>query len=197
MLFECEWCNGTCDAQVVASYEGKGLAGEDMKVSLLRCPGCDYPFLVYQTKSDNGVYGPAEMLFPTTGPNVSYSLPAQIRRPLEEAVVCFSSKAYEATTLMCRKTLEAICAEHHAEGKSLWESLKSLKEKGIIEARLHEWADMLRVTANDAAHSSDATVSAQDAKDVLDFTNALVEYVFTFRERFEQFKQRRAKDADG
>ena len=32
---------------------------------------------------------------------------------------------------------------------------------------------------------------ADDARDILEFTNALLEYVFTFRDRFEAFKIRR------
>jgi len=35
------------------------------------------------------------------------------------------------------------------------------------------------------------TISAQDAKDILEFTNALLEYVFTFQDKFKQWKARR------
>jgi hypothetical protein len=36
------------------------------------------------------------------------------------------------------------------------------------------------------------TIAVQDASDIVDFTRALIEYVFTFQERFEAFRSRRA-----
>ena len=64
-----------------------------------------------------------------------------------------------------------------------------MKEKGIIENRLFEWADALRISGNEAAHGVNSNISSQDAKDILEFTHALLEYVFTFQEKFEEFKE--------
>ena len=36
-------------------------------------------------------------------------------------------------------------------------------------------------------------VSPEDAQDTLEFTEALIEYVFTYRDKIESFKKRRAK----
>jgi hypothetical protein len=71
-------------------------------------------------------------------------------------------------------------------------SLKELKDKGVIENRLFEWADALRISGNEAAHDVTVTISPEDARDILEFTNALLEYVFTFRDKFEEFKKRRS-----
>jgi len=94
---------------------------------------------------------------------------------------------------MCRKTLEGICAEYKTKGPTLVAALKELKDKEIIENRLHEWADALRVLGNEAAHDVNITITAEDTKDLIDFTHALLEYVFTFRDKFENFKNRRNK----
>lgn len=48
------------------------------------------------------------------------------------------------------------------------------------------------ISGNEAAHDVNVTISAEDARDILEFTNALLEYVFTFRDKFEEFKKRRA-----
>jgi hypothetical protein len=75
--------------------------------------------------------------------------------------------------------------------------LKELKDQGVIENRLYEWADALRISGNEAAHDVNVTISPDDAKDIIEFTNALLEYVFTFRDKFEAFKKRRlAKTPD-
>jgi hypothetical protein len=97
---------------------------------------------------------------------------------------------------MCRKTLEGICAAHGAAGKNLAQSLKKLRDDGTIDQRLFEWAEELRLFGNEAAHDVNVTIAPQDADDIVDFTRALIEYVFTFQERFQAFKQRRvAKQA--
>lgn len=79
--------------------------------------------------------------------------------------------------------------------KNLSLSLKKLKDTGVIETQLFEWAEALRNLGNEAAHGVSSIISPQDAKDILEFTEALAEYVFTYRDKFESFKKRRKKTA--
>jgi len=94
---------------------------------------------------------------------------------------------------MCRKTLEGICVEHKIKERNLANSLKKMKDQGIIESRLFEWADTLRISGNEAAHDLDVTVASDDARDIMEFTNALLEYVFSFKDKYEQYKKRQEK----
>jgi hypothetical protein len=41
----------------------------------------------------------------------------------------------------------------------------------------------------------DFVASREDAKDTIEFTEALIEYVFTYRHKFDEFMKRRAKAA--
>ena len=68
-----------------------------------------------------------------------------------------------------------------------------MKENQIIDERLFEWANTLRMAGNEAVHDVDITVSREDSKDMLDFTNAIIDYIYSFKEKFEQFKKRRKK----
>jgi len=94
---------------------------------------------------------------------------------------------------MCRKTLEGVCSEHGVKSGTLAAQLKKLKENGVIEGRLFEWAEALRTIGNEAAHGVEFVVSPEDAQDTLEFTEAMIEYVFTYRDKIESFKKRRAK----
>ncbi len=94
---------------------------------------------------------------------------------------------------MYRKTLEGVCQQHGMSASNLKASLANLKEKGVIEGRLFEWADELRLAGNEAAHDVNVEVQSRDAGDTIEFTKALLEYVYTFREKFEEFKERRSK----
>jgi hypothetical protein len=93
---------------------------------------------------------------------------------------------------MCRKTLKGICAAHGVNERNLMSSLKKMKDQGLIDDRLFEWSDTLRVAGNEAAHGVGVTISEADARDILEFTNAILDYLFSYRDRFEQFKKRRA-----
>jgi len=92
---------------------------------------------------------------------------------------------------MCRKVLEQICLVQNASGKNLAQMIDALKASGVIDKQLYEWADELRLAGNQAAHDVDANLDSTDAGDLLDFTEALAEYIFTLRKKFEEFQLRR------
>ncbi|NOT08018.1 MAG: DUF4145 domain-containing protein [Gemmatimonadales bacterium] len=123
---------------------------------------------------------------------VGPGVPKSVAGAFDEASRCYGARAYTATAIMCRKALEALVKEHGVKARNLAAALKKMRDKGLIESRLFEWADGLRLAGNDAAHDAAETLTRDDAKDTLDFAGALIEYVFTFRDRFEAFKQRRA-----
>jgi hypothetical protein len=140
----------------------------------------------------NGWDAPAR-LYPPRDDLVGFAVPQAIREAFSEASRCLATKAFTACAIMCRKTLEGICHDHNISGGTLVGRLQMLRDKGVIEGRLYEWSDQLRLVGNEAAHDVKVQVSAQDAGDALAFTRAMLEYVYTFREQFEQFKERRAK----
>lgn len=193
MLVECSACEAFVDGEVIAAYdhfdEGVETTG---KYSFLKCPKCARPLIVLQLDEGSGWDEPRR-LYPPIETDISLSIPDQLRLTYDEARKCFRAKAYIATAIMCRKTLEGIAQENKITARNLANALKEMKEKGIIENRLFEWADALRISGNQAAHGATSKISNQDAKDILEFTHALLEYVFTIQEKFEQFKIRQNK----
>jgi hypothetical protein len=139
---------------------------------------------------------PWEVVFPGTGHELR-GVPDSITRGHGEALRCFQSNAYTAAAMMCRRTLEAVCQDKQATKGNLAAKLKILQETGVIDARLYEWADALRLVGNDAAHNVEEFMGKEDAKDGLDFTRAIIEYIYTFTDAFEKFKARRAAQRNG
>jgi hypothetical protein len=197
MLVECASCEAIVDGEVIADYldhdQESGMTG---KYSFLRCPRCARPFIMLQVDDSFGFNGgnwdEPKRLYPPTEMGVSQAIPKSLRLAYGEARSCFRAKAYTATAIMCRKTLEGIADENKIVSRNLASALKEMKEKGIIENRLYDWADALRISGNEAAHGVNSQITSQDAKDILEFTHALLEYVFTFQEKFEQFKNRQS-----
>jgi hypothetical protein len=190
MLVECTNCNAIVDGEVIDYYtdvdDESGMAG---RYSFLKCPRCSRPFLMLQVDDGPGLDEPRR-LYPATDMVVSVAIPNSLRLAFDESRACFRTKAYTATAIMCRKILEGIADENKITARNLASALKEMKDKGIIENRLYEWADALRISGNEAAHGVNSQISLQDAKDILEFTHALLEYVYTFQEKFEQFKKR-------
>lgn len=197
MVLECDQCSAIVDAQVLKEHWFHHPSGDTYVYSFAVCPRCEGPFIAIQEQDFDNSRSAPRRLYPVSELASSSTLPAAIRPSFEEATRCYRAKAFTATAVMCRKTLEAICHAHGVEERGLAGSLRVLKEREVIDSRLYEWADALRLFGNDAAHDINVTIEGPDAKDILDFTRALVEYVFTFRERFEEFKKRRALNSRG
>lgn len=193
MLVECVNCEAFVDGELVDDYiHVDAESGTPGKYSFLKCPRCARPFIMLQVDDGPGWDDPSR-LYPPIEMGISPAIPNSLRSAYDEARACFRAKAYTATAIMCRKILEGIADENKIATRNLASALKEMKEKGIIENRLYEWADALRISGNEAAHGVNSKLSPQDAKDILEFTHALLEYVFTFQEKFEQFINRQSR----
>jgi len=94
---------------------------------------------------------------------------------------------------MCRRTLEGFCSIKGVKEQNLAASIKKLKEDGIINEQLYEWADELRLAGNEAAHNIDNDVDSLVAKDIFDFTIAILDFTYSFKDKFDRFKNREKK----
>jgi hypothetical protein len=197
MLVECSECGAVVNAEEIAIHEydfPPELEFFKKRVTFLNCPKCKSPLLASQDESDSDGWGEPLRIYPPSDRDLHHSVPKPIQEAFSEAHVCFRAKAFTAAAIMCRKTLEGICSENGVRSSgTLAAQLKKLKDDGIIENRLFEWAEELRTIGNEAAHGVEFVVSKADARDTLEFTEALIEYVFTYRHKFDQFKKRRAK----
>jgi len=193
MLVECKDCNVFVDSEVIAEYEHfyeESLV--QVKFFFLKCPKCFSPLLMNQVNyvDDGDGWGDTHRLYPPIDANINRAIPNNLQLIYGEALVCFKAKAYTATAIMCRKTLQGIADKNKVTNCNLAKALEKMKNTGIIENRFYEWATALRLLGNDAAHDTESQVTHQDAKDILDFTHALLEYLFSFQEKLEQFKKR-------
>jgi len=191
---ECPKCETVVSCEEIASYRQYDPdEGPPERYVFSKCPKCGSPFLTMQLDFGQG-YDDHYRIFPSNDKSLGFGIPKLIRESFDEALSCFKVKAYTACAIMCRKTLEGICHEHGVKSTNLAKSLKEMKDKGIIESRLFEWAEALRHFGNEAAHGVQTKPLKQDTQDILDFSYALIEYVFTFRDKFLKFQERRKKE---
>jgi hypothetical protein len=92
---------------------------------------------------------------------------------------------------MCGRTLEGACKLHGVTRGVLQDKLSEMRERGLIDGRLWEWAETLRGVRNTASHFDDEEVSRQDTEDALAYGGALLDYLYVLSARFEAMKARR------
>ena len=198
MLIECSSCESKVQVKEVASLSiSMEYVDVPSKYSFLKCEVCGTAMVgfaeVHQVGPSDYEYGNFTREWPNPDNDLAYDIPDIARISLLEAQVCFKAKAYSATAVMCGRALEGVCKHHNPKIKTLASGLKKLKEQNVIDSRLYEWSEELRKARNLGAHASTVKVSRQDARDLLDFSTVICEYVFVLNEKFERFKERSKK----
>jgi hypothetical protein len=149
-----------------------------------------------QTETGKDEWSTASRVWPEPVSQLAMSIPETIRTCLLEARKCLHATAYTACVAMSGRAIEAMCRHFGTTKQTLFEGLKELHEKTVIDARLYEWGDELRKHRNLAAHATGAKFNLVDAKDLYDFSTAICDYVFVLTEKFQNFKKRQAKEQE-
>ncbi len=150
MIIERSYCESQVDAKVLAQHEENDPEdGFRYKVSLVECPVCKNSLVglqeFFQVGPEKWEWDKAARVWPSPKQHLDFRIPDGVRAALEEANICFKSKAYNACVVMCGKALEYICLEYKTKEKVLHGGLKELLEKGIIDQRILQWSEELRL----------------------------------------------------
>lgn len=193
----CPHCGRVASAWVQgeATWDGVSLSGnhEEPPTSwrLLQCSACRHVVVDWRYDFGRGFEEDEPSLIYPRSRQMSPEIPEGLRDELGEAQICYRNKAYKATAVMVRRTLEGTCKENGVKEKTLVASLQKLLDNGTIEQTLHDWANELRVVGNEGAHYTGNPVSREDAEDALAFAEALVDHVYVLKKRFAEFQARR------
>lgn len=196
MFLECPTCNIGFESTLLSEYSLNNPDDplEGTRFTFSKCPKCEYPIITQQQLEFDGVYinwSNAQILYPKTDFHINPVIPDELKPSLVEAVQCYRAKSHTATTIMCRRILEGFCRLKGVKEKNLSLSINKLKNEGVINEQLFEWAHELRLIGNEAAHNIEINFSNTDAKDALDFTIAILDFTYSFKDKFDRFKHRR------
>lgn len=168
-------------------------------VAILQCQGCQKFILgIVEQIHNQGVYTYLEH-FPAGSPDdsVSEHVPEEIQIPFKEALRCRWIKAYQATVLMCRRSLQVSCDKELLEGddneptkaekkqnsrKDLFQQIDELAAKQRITDPLRQMAHQIRLLGKRGAHSDysdiDQTVGEPDADSAILFMRHYLDHVY-------------------
>lgn len=191
-VFHCK----SCETTVMGEIEATARVGPARLLDLVKCPRCsDVVLLQYDAFDaacgDDGLWLGGEILWPAQA-KLGDAVPESLRLTFADADECLAKGLYTPSVVMCRKVVEGICVEKGETKGNLAGRLANLVVRKVVDPRLAEWANELRLAGNEAAHDLDTRATKRDAKDAVEFTRALLEYMYTFEARFEKFKLRRS-----
>jgi hypothetical protein len=192
-----------CEAQVQASVLGEKEYppyedSEPTKYQFVACSKCGTAMVGHceweQDDEGGRGWGKLTRSWPQVDQQLHHNIPRIVRRSLEEARRCHSAKAFTACAVMVGRAIEGMCKDK-VKAKYLGEGLKKLKAQGIIDEKLYKWGEALRNERNIGAHAGTESVSWQDARDVLDFSYAMAEYVYVLDEKYKEYVARKSPPA--
>ncbi len=126
-------------------------------------------------------------------------LPPNIETAFREGAACIAIGCYNAAGTMFRLCIDLstrdMLPKEETKGlnqrvrRSLGLRLPWLFDNGVLPKSLRELSACIKEEGNDGAH--EGTLSEKDAEDILDFTNVLLERIYTEPKRLELAKERR------
>ncbi len=170
--------------------------GEDEAFFLVQCSSCHGALfgrtVVVQDEFNQWGWDTAERLWPTPSlAEVSLEIPEAARRDIKDAQKCLSHGIYSAAAVLCGRALERLIKEK-AGVNTIAKGLAELKANKVIDERLFSWAEALRRERNIGAHASDEDITKENVQDIIDFTIAIFDYVYTLSEKYEKYIARKA-----
>ena len=190
-----------CSVRVKADVKNWVGDAQEEAFFLAECPTCRQALFgrafVYRDQNNDWDWEHAERLWPTpAATEISAAIPDAARRDIKDAQKCLAHGIYSASAVLCGRALERLIKEK-AGASMIAKGLAELKAKGIIDERLFAWAEALRKERNIGAHASDEDTTKENAQDIVDFTIAIFDYVYTLTEKYEKYVARKASAASG
>lgn len=139
---------------------------------LLQCVACLRITLTENFSEDDW----GKVLYPSAGLDTE-ALPKLISKPYRE-MLRVKLVSPGACAVMAGRTLEAICVHEQAVGKTLANKLQHLASVGRIPQTLSQMANQLRQIRNIGAHMGDIELDEGDVPVILEFLDALLEYLY-------------------
>lgn len=193
-----------CDQPAVMNVKGQWSAnGPDFDLPVVytaaQCSQCLGPVLYSQEwlgqDQEEDYYDDLWQMYPAQQRGLALDVPEDLRQDFDEAQRCLKAKSYRGAAVLARRVIEGICDDHGEKKGVLKDRLVRLQKAGVIDKRLFDWADACREVGNEGAHERGVVVTREDAEDLLGFVEALADYLYVYRARFDKFAARRAARA--
>jgi hypothetical protein len=202
----CAFCN-TQGNFSLAHRESKQHASNKHKVlyfDTLKCGNCSN-FLMAFWSAGGGVFGRGLHDYKTVpwalgGPDsVPAAWPSEVGRFWQQASRALGRGDLDAASVMARSALQMTLRAKEVKGHSLRDEIDDLAGRGLLPLIMKEWAHELRLLGNSSAHPrlADDPPDQKDVRDVTEFLEYLLSYLYTWPNRIEEYRGRKEGRTDG
>ncbi len=120
-------------------------------------------------------------------------VPEGISRDFNEAQDSLRRRNWTSAGMMFRKVLQrattAIAGPEMTLSHNLLARIDMLAERHLMTPAMREWAHVIRLDGNEAAHKEDRVFTEQQATQMRDFTELLLIYAFTLPARVQAHRE--------
>ena len=120
-------------------------------------------------------------------------VPEGISRDFNEAQDSLRRRNWTSAGMMFRKVLQrattAIAGPKMTLSYNLLARIDMLAERHLMTPAMREWAHVIRLDGNEAAHKEDQVFTEQQATQMRDFTELLLIYAFTLPARVQAHRE--------
>ena len=121
-------------------------------------------------------------------PKVPEGLPTSAQRFLQQAIE--SKHAPDGAVMLAASAIDAMLKAKGYTSGSLYSRIETASEQNILTPDMRDWAHEIRLFANEPRHADDQFQGYQskDVDQILEFSNALAEYLFVLPARVSKWK---------
>ena len=189
----CAFCMETGSFQIEHHAEKrKPNSGKILNFDTYKCENCaGYVMVIWSANRSRSIHDYYVLPYPLETTKYPEHWPDEIGRYWLQARRNIQSENWDAAAIMARSALQAALRDKNANGSTLKQEIDDLAAKGILAPIMKEWANQIRLLGNESAHPNPAQViDPQDARDIMEFLNFLLEYLYTFPYKIQQYQER-------
>lgn len=163
----------------------------------LRCGNCAGVVLVMWSASEfGGLHGFRVLPWPLTWSKSPEHWPSTVGRFWLQAHRNLKDENWDAAAVMARSALQAALRDQKATGPTLKAEIEDLAAKGLLPPIIREWSHHVRELGNESAHPKpdQAATERSDARDIVQFLDFLLEYLYDLPQRIKEYRDRPKKE---
>ncbi len=193
--FICPFCDEKGNFNIEHHAEKK--KPQDRKIinfDTLKCGDCaSYVMVMWSNSRRGNMHGMRAMPWSLKIKSHPKEWPADIGRYWLQAKRSLNDENWDAAAVMARSALQLTLRAQNAQGKNLYGEINDLAAKGLLPPTMKDWAHNLRELGNDSAHPrpNQAPTVPADARDICNFLDFLLEYLYTLPHRISKYHERK------
>lgn len=183
-------------SQVFHAEKKKPNGSKAIHFSTLKCGSCaGYVMALWSASSSGSMHDFRVLPWPQKIEKFPEEWPADVGRFWLQAHRSAKDENWDAAVVMARSSMQLALRDKGAAGANLKQEINDLSSKGLLPPTMIEWSHEVRELGNDSAHPKpgQAPTIDRDAKDILQFLDYLLEYLYSIPHRINQYRARRAE----